>query len=274
MELVGSAEELIRNAVLFDNYSRSSINADREFYVSRLRLGKTFLHLNVDGHHVFCPSRFVGYRNNSRQRHEAFEGKHGGLTNVRIKSIIGPYAHSAQIEAVFQQVCQRVGVTAAHKVRDYWSLKRSKNDVPEVILVELGDYPDEISTSRTYIEGTIRRVTVNGYERDPQARQQCIESYGCQCCVCGLSFEKKYGRIGAGFIHVHHLVPLSALKQEYEIDPIKDLRPVCPNCHAMLHKSDPPFSIEELRELIDGNRNLTGRSKPTPKKRVPPELRR
>jgi 5-methylcytosine-specific restriction protein A len=69
--------------------------------------------------------------------------------------------------------------------------------------------------------------------------------------VCGLIFKDYYGDIGTGFIHVHHLKPVSVMKQEYEMDPISDLRPVCPNCHAMLHKNDPPFSIEELKDLIE-----------------------
>lgn len=38
-----------------------------------------------------------------------------------------------------------------------------------------------------------------------------------------------------------------------QIDPISDLRPVCPNCHAMLHKKNPPYTIDELREIIHQN---------------------
>ena len=30
-------------------------------------------------------------------------------------------------------------------------------------------------------------------------------------------------------IQVHHLVPLSAIGKKYRVDPIRDLRPVCPN---------------------------------------------
>ncbi len=61
---------------------------------------------------------------------------------------------------------------------------------------------------------------------------------------------KFYGQIGEGFIHVHHLKPLSEIGQEYEVDPIEDLRPVCPNCHAMLHRKKPPYTIEQLKDLI------------------------
>ena len=57
--------------------------------------------------------------------------------------------------------------------------------------------------------------------------------------------------LGEGFIHVHHIVPLSGLGKSYVVDPINDLRPVCPNCHAMLHKRVPPYTIDELREIME-----------------------
>lgn len=62
--------------------------------------------------------------------------------------------------------------------------------------------------------------------------------------------SKIYGEIGNGFIHVHHLVPLSAIKENYHLDPINDLIPVCPNCHAMLHRQNPPLTPEELKQRM------------------------
>lgn len=119
-------------------------------------------------------------------------------------------------------------------------------------LTSTENYPDEIdeNTQKSIIEGGKKRVVVNAYERDPKARQLCIDKYGYNCRVCGLNFENKYGEIGKNFIHVHHLKPLSDLKDEYEVNPREDLKPVCPNCHAMLHKKKPPYGIEELKKLI------------------------
>ncbi|MED1743421.1 hypothetical protein [Brevibacillus borstelensis] len=51
-------------------------------------------------------------------------------------------------------------------------------------------------------------------------------------------------------MHVHLLVPLHESGSKYEINPIEDLRPVCPNCHAMLNKRRPPLSIEELKGML------------------------
>ncbi len=96
----------------------------------------------------------------------------------------------------------------------------------------------------------MRQALVNLYERKPAARVACIAHYGATCSVCDFNFGKIYGEIGEGFIHVYHLTEISSIGEEYEVDPIKDLRPVCPNCHAMLHKRDPAYSIDELKDMI------------------------
>lgn len=114
-------------------------------------------------------------------------------------------------------------------------------------------YPDEIETPDKLFEGLKKTITVDIYERNPVARKKCIEHYGVQCVVCEFDFAKVYGDIGYGFIHVHHLIPLADIKDGYEVDPIKHLRPVCPNCHAMLHKGSPIFTIEELKKKIHKN---------------------
>jgi 5-methylcytosine-specific restriction protein A len=112
---------------------------------------------------------------------------------------------------------------------------------------EEGLYPDDVVNGTLYEEGAVGQVTVNAYERNAKARQRCIEHYGAKCAVCGFVFEERYGVLGSGFIHVHHLRLLASAGGSHAVDPIYDLRPVCPNCHAMLHQKNPPLSIEELR---------------------------
>ncbi len=111
---------------------------------------------------------------------------------------------------------------------------------------------DELDNDEGYFEGALKKVYVNHYERDREARNKCIEAHGCKCSVCGMDFGKMYGELGKGFIHVHHIVPISKIGKEYKIDPIKDLVPVCPNCHAMLHrgKDGEVYRIDELKEMI------------------------
>lgn len=102
-------------------------------------------------------------------------------------------------------------------------------------------------------EGAKKRITINAYERSSKARQKCIDKYGITCSVCNFNFEKTYGEIGKDFIHVHHLTEISTIAENYQIDPIEDLRPVCPNCHAMLHKKKPAYTIKKLKKILKGN---------------------
>lgn len=110
--------------------------------------------------------------------------------------------------------------------------------------------PDEIDIPEKYIEGASKEVFINVYERNPAARKKCIEHYGYKCSVCDFNFEKIYGEIGKGYIHVHHIVPLAKLKKAYKLNPIKDLIPICPNCHAMIHRTDPVMKVKELRKHL------------------------
>ena len=99
-------------------------------------------------------------------------------------------------------------------------------------------------------EGAMRQVSTNVYERNPDARSQCIEAHGLSCVVCGFNFQSAYGVVAAGFIHVHHITPLSAMGQSYEVNPTTDLVPLCPNCHSVVHLASPPYSIEQVKSMF------------------------
>lgn len=109
------------------------------------------------------------------------------------------------------------------------------------------DYPED---DEKLYEGALVTVKANKYERNQKARRECVAKKGYKCLVCGQDFEATYGEIGRGFIHVHHLTPISSIGKEYQLNVDTDLAPVCPNCHYMLHRKDPPYTIEELREIL------------------------
>ncbi len=110
--------------------------------------------------------------------------------------------------------------------------------------------PRNVPQPTTATEGApkARRSTV--YERSSINRDRCIQIHGTTCAVCGMSFGKQYGSLGEGFIHVHHIRPLGEVGTAHEVDPEKDLRPVCPNCHAMIHQRQPPFAIDEIKRML------------------------
>jgi 5-methylcytosine-specific restriction protein A len=113
-------------------------------------------------------------------------------------------------------------------------------------------FPEEVEPTMTFPEGAVQRVVVNRYERDPRARQRCLQEHGYACAACEHTMADLYGDVGAEVIHVHHLRELATLGADYQVDPVKDLRPVCPNCHAILHTESPVMTIEKLRSILTG----------------------
>lgn len=114
---------------------------------------------------------------------------------------------------------------------------------------DLEDYPTLLGESG-YEEGSSYRTTINRYERNPVNRELCLAKKGYKCQICNFDFNEVYGSIGKHFIEVHHITPVSSLGAGYKIDVEKDLIPVCANCHAMLHKKNPPYLPNELKTII------------------------
>ena len=99
------------------------------------------------------------------------------------------------------------------------------------------------------VEGKKKNRYSSYYERNPLLRQKAIEIHGLNCAVCDFNFEKVYGDLGKGFVHVHHNKPISESGQA-KVNPRTDLSVLCPNCHAMIHrKKDATLSVSELKKL-------------------------
>ena len=175
------------------------------------------------------------------------------LSHPSIQSMINPVGdiyiftrnNSADVKFTYCGKARAKEFYDTKPVKILWTFDEPDESHPEKAPEEISDADGKLCK-----EGATKLVRVNIYERNPEARRQCIEYYGAKCVVCGFSFSSIYGEIGDGFIHVHHLTPLSEVQGEYEVDPIKDLRPVCPNCHAMLHRRNPPFDMKELELII------------------------
>jgi hypothetical protein len=133
----------------------------------------------------------------------------------------------------------------------FYTIDLLKNEVVTSPIYYFSPDKEDDDPKKYYLEGSIQSVLINKYERNIKAREKCIEHYGVSCKACGLDFKKEYGQIGEGFIHVHHLIPVSDIGESYKVDPINDLIPVCPNCHAMIHKREPPYSIEEIKVILN-----------------------
>lgn len=120
-------------------------------------------------------------------------------------------------------------------------------------MYDITPLPEEFDDmkAKTYPEGSKKQITVNAYERNPLARNDCIRIHGSKCVICDFDFGAFYGDEFAGRIHVHHIKPIHTVNKEYEVDPEHDLAPACPNCHMILHlKPDGVYEIEEVKQMI------------------------
>lgn len=102
-----------------------------------------------------------------------------------------------------------------------------------------------------YIEGKVEDMSIRYYKRNMKAREKCLIYYGYNCSICGMNFEKMYGEIGKKFIEVHNLIEISKYDLDHIIDPVNELRPVCSNCHSMLHRKNPMYTIEEMKKILN-----------------------
>lgn len=99
-------------------------------------------------------------------------------------------------------------------------------------------------------EGEAKEIISKRYERSRVNREICLAHKGYSCHACGFNFLERYGQLGKDYIEVHHTTPVSEMGDNYKIDIDRDLVPVCSNCHSMIHRRNPPLSIEELKDII------------------------
>lgn len=174
-----------------------------------------------------------------------------GELHIKLKrwDISSEASNISQIEGVLDQVYD-YEISYFETELKAWLADHSRKIKPfpqfDLETVANTELPEEI-----LIEGAMRDILSNKYERNLKARSRCIAYYGTACQVCGFDFGAVYGEEFAGKIEVHHRKPLYEIKEDYVVDPIKDLIPVCPNCHLVLHsKKDGVYTVEELREKL------------------------
>jgi len=139
--------------------------------------------------------------------------------------------------------CEQLGY---HLLKNLLEMVTENNDNSPIIV------DDNLTTAVFSSDGRQIRYYTTRYERKKTNREEAIRIHGTTCMACGFNFEKMYGQVGKDYIDVHHIVPLSSIKQEVLINPQTDLICLCPNCHRMIHKKD-VLTLEKLKQLIEEN---------------------
>ena len=143
----------------------------------------------------------------------------------------------------------------------YWHPQASGIRIKDEVLPVLRElwaevtkyYPKDPEESVYYTEGAAKTVYTKKYERDPNVRRAFLEGKYLKCEVCGFDFEKVYGKLGAGYIEVHHKKPVSEGERITDLN--NDLVMLCANCHRMIHRGrDHMITVKELQSIISANK--------------------
>ncbi len=150
--------------------------------------------------------------------------------------------------------CSADALDVQRTSRNTYLIFRDANVALRVLAADAGvPLPEDVHVVRTgarYVEGRLVDVVMTYRERSEQARSACLSAYGFDCVVCGVNLKRKYRGMDRELIHVHHEDPLSQAKGSREFDPIETMKPVCPNCHSVIHSRTVPYSIEEVRTML------------------------
>lgn len=177
------------------------------------------------------------------------------ITNANSKrvcvfEITGPYVYGSGADEILGYSHQRAASLTELNPDDLWdksgsSVARGQN----MRWTLAGCSEPATAKDAIYKEGLRFSIVSTAIERNPIARRKCIEHFGCKCYICHFEFREVYGDLGGDYIHVHHKTDIATRDGEYEVDPIRDLVPLCPNCHAMIHQKRPSLTVEELASV-------------------------
>ncbi len=240
--LIESEEDLRRNV---NEFNKHIIQARKEVIT-----GKYFIHLKSDSEDKFAPSKFSYLKDISIERYledRKYERIDGGDAQKHIKKITN------KEWTPFNELTSSEQESFIDWIRPFPKRRKNLEKTCFITIFDKGSFfPEELNDESGIPEGAKRKITVNKYERSSIARNKCIETHGYLCKICQFDFEKVYGEIGKEFIHVHHIIPLYTVDENYKVDPENHLIPVCPNCHAMLHRRNGNcLKDEELKQMIN-----------------------
>lgn len=123
MDLVSTTDELKENLFTFEMYGNSP--SSFEMYKAYLKRGACFVIFKLNNNTcLFGPSRFLGYKSNTFEKHESGEFIDGRDTNHRISYILNQkYEFDQELEETFLEHCNSLGFEPHNKERKYWLIE-------------------------------------------------------------------------------------------------------------------------------------------------------
>ncbi len=128
MRYIESVAELRENMTTLDHYLEQKRESTYSFALNLIRKGTCFVALSTKNGYRFYPSRFVGYAENTKEKHENNDTKDGRKTNPVISSLLGQKVEpNPMLEKAYRDYCEKLGFIANDRgtfgvERKYWML--------------------------------------------------------------------------------------------------------------------------------------------------------
>ena len=137
MELVTTRLQIESNIAYLDE-ARKGTALERKRYAGLIQKGTCFIAYRSDDLLAFAPSRFIGYQNNTFDRHARNQIRNGTYTNMALKGILeSAPTMNAALEVAYKSFCVYLGFQAnatgtAGNRRKYWILADPENPIDAV----------------------------------------------------------------------------------------------------------------------------------------------
>lgn len=128
MKCVQTLEEIKQNMYKLDSYLDKKCESEYSFALSLVKKGTCFLAVKTKGGYRFYPSRFIGYAENTKDKHLNNTEKDGKETNPAISRVLNQKVnYNPKLEKEYRAYCEHLGFIANEKgtfgvERKYWVL--------------------------------------------------------------------------------------------------------------------------------------------------------
>ncbi len=242
--LITCKDDLIQNLDTIESYLNWQSNEeDHQEMLGYIKRGKVFVAYKIKETYHFAPSRFVGYKSNTLEKHRINRSNQkvdGRKTTPAISKLLeSTNLQNENINSHFINFCALLDIKPNQKERTFWILDE--------------DIHDDM-TNEALSEGSLHMRHHLRKDRNQKAVRLAKKLFKNEhdgklfCEICSFDFYSTYGPIGKDFIEAHHIIPLSSRHGKYEVS-AKDYMMVCPNCHRILHRSG--YTTEKLKEVLE-----------------------
>ncbi len=253
MDTVTNQEEIEQNLAVLENYLCDGSEDEQRFAHELIRQGTCFVAYQINGELRFAPSRYIGYLDNNRAKHEEERKRKnidGRETNDSIKKIFDKKQpiEDINLDKGYEKFATSLGIDPTKKQRKYWRLN-----------VDHNDFTNNEDTNEGFPEGKLVERTHKSRERDSSlvatAKDKFIKKYQrLYCQACDFDFESTYGDRGKGYIEAHHTIPVCEM-EPYQKTNVEDIALVCSNCHRILHRTRPWITMGKLKSIVKKHNN-------------------